>query len=71
MRRVDNLTAREGLDVLVNAAGYALVGVETLSKRGGPAPVRTNAFGLLNVTRAFLPHMRERHSGRPWTSASE
>jgi len=46
VRRVDNLTAREGLDVLVNAAGYALVGVETLSKRGGPAPVRDQRVRL-------------------------
>jgi NAD(P)-dependent dehydrogenase (short-subunit alcohol dehydrogenase family) len=51
--------------VLVNCAGFALTGpVEILD---GPAVQRqfaTNVFGLLTVTRAVLPAMRARGSGR-------
>jgi NAD(P)-dependent dehydrogenase (short-subunit alcohol dehydrogenase family) len=63
--RVDELTADHGPDVLVNAAGYALGGpVETLSGEAVQHQFQTNVFGLLDVTRAFLPRMRERRSGR-------
>ena len=63
--RVEELTAGHGLDVLVNAAGYALGGpVETLSSEAVQHQFQTNVFGLLDVTRAFLPRMRERRSGR-------
>jgi NAD(P)-dependent dehydrogenase (short-subunit alcohol dehydrogenase family) len=63
--RVDDLTADHGVDVLVNAAGYALGGpVETLSGEAVQHQFQTNVFGLLDVTRAFLPRMRERGAGR-------
>lgn len=64
-RRVDGLTAGHGLDVLVNGAGYALLGpVEALPADAVEHQFATNVFGLLDVTRAFLPRMRERRSGR-------
>jgi NAD(P)-dependent dehydrogenase (short-subunit alcohol dehydrogenase family) len=63
--RVDELTAEQGLDVLVNSAGYALGGpVETLSSEAVQHQFQTNVFGLLDLTRALLPRMRERRSGR-------
>ena len=63
--RVDELTAGHGVDVLVNSAGYALGGpVEALSSEAVRHQFETNVFGLLDVTRAFLPQMRERGSGR-------
>jgi NAD(P)-dependent dehydrogenase (short-subunit alcohol dehydrogenase family) len=63
--RVQELTAGHGLDVLVNGAGYALGGpVEALSGEAVQHQFQTNVFGLLDVTRAFLPQMRERRSGR-------
>jgi NAD(P)-dependent dehydrogenase (short-subunit alcohol dehydrogenase family) len=63
--RIDELTADHGVDVLVNAAGYALGGpVETLSSEAVQHQFQTNVFGLLDVTRTFLPRMRERRSGR-------
>jgi NAD(P)-dependent dehydrogenase (short-subunit alcohol dehydrogenase family) len=63
--RVDELTDGRGLDALVNAAGYALAGpVEGLSREAIEHQFATNVFGVLEVTRAFLPRMRDRRSGR-------
>jgi NAD(P)-dependent dehydrogenase (short-subunit alcohol dehydrogenase family) len=62
---VDRRTDGRGLDVLVNNAGYALPGpLEALSETDLRALFDTNVFGLLTVTRAFLPRMRERGAGR-------
>ncbi|AZO81336.1 MULTISPECIES: oxidoreductase [unclassified Bosea (in: a-proteobacteria)] len=53
------------IDVLLNNAGYGLLGaVEEASAQEVEQLYRTNVFGLLNVTRAVLPHMRARRSGR-------
>jgi NAD(P)-dependent dehydrogenase (short-subunit alcohol dehydrogenase family) len=63
--RVDEATSGHGVDVLVNGAGYALRGpVEALSSEAVEHHFATNVFGLLEVTRAFLPAMRARRSGR-------
>ncbi|MFG6414587.1 oxidoreductase [Roseateles sp. DC23W] len=52
------------VDVLVNNAGYGLLGaVEEASADEVRRLYETNVFGLLNVTRAVLPTMRERRSG--------
>jgi short-subunit dehydrogenase len=49
----------------INSAGYALTGpVEALSSDAIEHQFQTNVFGLLEVTRALLPRMRERGSGR-------
>jgi NAD(P)-dependent dehydrogenase (short-subunit alcohol dehydrogenase family) len=62
---VERRTGGRGLDVLVNNAGYALPGpLETLAERDLRAVFETNVFGLLAVTRAFVPAMRERGQGR-------
>jgi NAD(P)-dependent dehydrogenase (short-subunit alcohol dehydrogenase family) len=62
---VDRLTDGRGLDVLVNNAGYGLFGpVEELSDADVRAQFETNVFGLLAVTRAFVPAMRARGAGR-------
>ncbi|WP_019832897.1 oxidoreductase [Sphingomonas sp. PR090111-T3T-6A] len=53
------------IDVLLNNAGFGLMGaVEEASAAEVEALYRTNVFGLLNVTRAVLPHMRKARSGR-------
>lgn len=53
------------IDVLLNNAGFGLLGaVEEASANEVERVYRTNVFGLLNVTRAILPHMRSRRSGR-------
>jgi NADP-dependent 3-hydroxy acid dehydrogenase YdfG len=52
------------IDVLVNNAGYALMGAfEDCSTAQIRQQFETNVFGLMEVTRAVLPHFRERRSG--------
>ena len=52
------------IDILVNNAGICLLGaVEETSAEQVEALFRTNVFGVLNVTRAVLPSMRERRRG--------
>ncbi len=64
-REVDAITDGYGLDALVNNAGYGLLGpLEMLSDADVRAQFETNVFGLLAVTRAFLPAMRGRGYGR-------
>jgi len=62
---VDALTGGHGVDVLVNNAGFGLIGpVTEMSDADVRAQFDTNVFGLLAVTRAFVPKMRSRRSGR-------
>ncbi|MCC5668551.1 SDR family NAD(P)-dependent oxidoreductase [Nostoc sp. CHAB 5784] len=53
------------VDILVNNAGYGIV---TAIEEATDAEVRklydTNVFGVLNVTRAVLPYLRQQKSGR-------
>jgi NAD(P)-dependent dehydrogenase (short-subunit alcohol dehydrogenase family) len=52
------------IDVLVNNAGYGLLGaVEEVSDAQIRQQFETNLFGLLNVTRAVLPLLRKQKSG--------
>ena len=52
------------IDVLVNNAGFGLLGaIEECSAEEVESVYRTNVFGLLNVTRAVLPSMRQHRSG--------
>ncbi|MBM4398665.1 MAG: SDR family oxidoreductase [Deltaproteobacteria bacterium] len=62
---VDRATGGHGLDVLVNNAGYGQFGpLEEVTDADLRAQFETNVFGLMAVTRAFLPAMRRRGSGR-------
>jgi NAD(P)-dependent dehydrogenase (short-subunit alcohol dehydrogenase family) len=62
---VDRSTNGYGLDALVNNAGYGMLGpLEMISDEDLKAQYETNVFGLMAMTRAFLPKMRERGAGR-------
>ena len=52
------------IDVLVNNAGYGSMGaVEEVHEEEIRRQFEVNVFGVLNITRAVLPHMRERRQG--------
>ncbi|PSB29772.1 oxidoreductase [Stenomitos frigidus] len=53
------------IDVLVNNAGYGMVtAIEEATDAETRKQYDTNVFGLLNVTRAVLPYLRQQKSGR-------
>jgi len=53
------------IDVLINNAGFVQVGaVEDLSMEDWRRQFETNFFGVIGVTQAVLPRMRERRKGR-------
>ncbi len=59
------------LDVVVNNAGYGQLGtLEELSDAEARANFEVNVFGLLNVTRAAMPHLRAQQSGHFFNIAS-
>ena len=59
------LAKASAIDVLVNNAGVNYTAaVEDLSMEDWRAQFETNVFGVLRVTRAVLPQMRARRSGR-------
>jgi NAD(P)-dependent dehydrogenase (short-subunit alcohol dehydrogenase family) len=52
------------VDVLVNNAGYGVAGaIEEVSEAEFMPMFETNVFGLLRVTRAFLPYLRKQRGG--------
>jgi len=52
------------IDVLVNNAGYGMLGAfETSTSEQIQRQFNTNVFGLMETTRAVLPHFRDRQSG--------
>ncbi|MEO6521784.1 MAG: SDR family NAD(P)-dependent oxidoreductase [Mucilaginibacter sp.] len=52
------------IDVLINNAGYGHMGaIEELNEEEIRAQIETNVFGLLWITQAVLPIMREQKSG--------
>jgi len=64
---VSEVTRREGrIDLLVNNAGFSLApaGAEESSIKQVQSIFDTNFFGIVRMTRAVLPHMRNQRSGR-------
>ena len=65
VEEVNKLTANRGPDVLINNAGFGILGpTAEITEAEMRRQYETNVFGLMAVTRAFLPKMRERRSGR-------
>jgi len=65
------LTAFGHIDVLVNNAGYGVNGaIEEVSEDEFEPMFQTNLYGLIRVTKAFLPHFRERRSGNIFNFSS-
>jgi NAD(P)-dependent dehydrogenase (short-subunit alcohol dehydrogenase family) len=59
------------VDVLVNNAGYGVNGaIEEVSEDEFERMFQTNIYGLIRVTRAFLPHFRRRRSGHIFNLSS-
>ena len=52
------------IDVLVNNAGYYTVGpLEAATAEQIKRQIDTNLLGVINMTKAILPHFRERQAG--------
>jgi short-subunit dehydrogenase len=65
VRDVARITGDHGLDVLVNNAGFGVLGPSAeITDSEMRRQYETNVFGLMNVTRAFLPKMLDRRAGR-------
>ena len=61
---VANTLAKTSVDVVVNNAGYGQAGaVEATSDEAIQQQLNTNILGVIRVTKAFVPHFRERRSG--------
>src|SRR6266542_2008131 len=59
------LTQAGGIDVLVNNAGYSLMGAaEETSVTEAKAQLETNFFGVVRMVNAVLPAMRKAHKGK-------
>lgn len=64
---VGELIRREGrIDLLVNNAGFGVApgGAEESSVQQAQAIFDTNFFGIVRMTRAVVPHMRQQGNGR-------
>lgn len=63
---ISEIISREGrIDILINNAGFGISGAaEMTASADAHAQLELNLFGMDNVTRAVLPHMRRQKSGR-------
>ena len=68
---VEGVTSKGSVDIVLNNAGYALTGpLEASSDEQVMTQINTNELGAILVTKAFIPHFRERKSGMFLTTTS-
>lgn len=61
----------DSVDVVVNNAGYGLMGgLEELTDAEGRGNFEVNVFGMLNVIRNILPHLRANNNGHIFNISS-
>ncbi len=61
---ISEVLKSHAVDVVLNNAGYGLIGpLEVLTDEQIQMQVQTNLFGVIHVTKAFVPYFRERKSG--------
>lgn len=68
LEQINSATAKaialHPVDVVFNNAGYGLMGVlETLDDEQILREINTNLLGVIRVTKAFIPHFREKKNG--------
>ena len=64
IKTVAQAVALGPIDVVFNNAGYGLMGaLESFSDEQILKEINTNLLGVIRVTKAFIPHFREKRSG--------
>lgn len=68
---VAKATAISDINVVFNNAGYGLLGpIEACTDEQIVRQINTNLLGVIRVTKAFIPHFREKKSGLFLTTTS-
>lgn len=68
---VDKVMAEHAVDVVLNNAGYGLIGaLEAVGDDQIVRQINTNLLGVIRVTKAFIPYFRERKKGLFLTTTS-
>ncbi|MBE8724712.1 SDR family oxidoreductase [Flavobacterium hungaricum] len=61
---IQNVTADYSVDVVLNNAGYGLIGaLESLTDEQIFRQIETNLLGVIRVSKAFTPHFRDKKNG--------
>lgn len=61
---VEKILTESNVDAVLNNAGYGLVGpLEAFNDEQIHTQIQTNLFGVINVSRAFLPYFRKKGQG--------
>lgn len=61
---VDRAIQSGGVDVVINNAAFANIGpLESVTEEQLQKQINTNLLGTIRITKAFIPHFREKQSG--------
>jgi len=72
LNAINQIISKEGkIDILINCAGFGISGaIEFTEITDAKAQFDVNFFGMVNVNKAVLPHMRNAKSGKIITISS-